>query len=130
MNHFILGSSSDCQCGLAKRRTKIVGGKESEVNEYPWQAGLFWHPYSSSRTYCGGSLISNHWILSAAHCTADTDASEWHASLGDHDYESSTESNHINVDIALFIDHPNYDGDTTNFDFTLLKLQNTIDFSL
>ena len=75
-------------------------------------------------------MISNLWILSAAHCTAGTDASQWHASLGDHDYESNTESNHITVNIALILDHPDYDGPSTNFDFALLKMQNTIDFSV
>ena len=50
--------------------------------------------------------------------------------MWDHDYESSTESNHINADIALILDHPDYDGDTTNFDLTLFKMKNTIVFSL
>merc|ERR1719477_545265 len=56
-----------CQCGLAMRSTKIVGGEETEVNEYPWQVGLV--NAGSSRVWCGGSLISNRWILTAAHCT-------------------------------------------------------------
>eukprot|EP00091_Calanus_sinicus_P012600 TRINITY_DN28266_c0_g1_i1.p1 TRINITY_DN28266_c0_g1~~TRINITY_DN28266_c0_g1_i1.p1 ORF type:complete len:184 (-),score=31.66 TRINITY_DN28266_c0_g1_i1:55-606(-) len=34
------------------------------------------------------------------------------------------------MDIDLILDHPNYDSDTTNFDFTLLKMRNNIDFSL
>ena len=58
-----------CYCGLAKRRTRIVGGVDTEVNEYPWQAGLVTrgqHDY----VWCGGSLISSRWVITAAHCTA------------------------------------------------------------
>ena len=29
--------SSDCECGLPKRVKRIVGGVETETNEYPWQ---------------------------------------------------------------------------------------------
>ena len=100
------------------------------MNEYPWQAALLYLPFSSSVAYCGGSLISNLWIISAAHCTAGTDASDWRASLGDHDYDSTTESNHISVNIALILDHPDYDEPATNFDFALLKMQNTINFTV
>lgn len=45
---------------------KIVGGHEAEPNEWPWIAGLF----NAGRQFCGGSLIDNLHILSAAHCVA------------------------------------------------------------
>lgn len=45
---------------------KIVGGHNADVNEWPWIAALF----NSGRQFCGGSLIDNYHILSAAHCVA------------------------------------------------------------
>ena len=57
----------DCNCGLAKRATRIVGGKFTEVNEYPWQTGLV--SKGGSTVWCGGSLVNSRWVLTAAHCT-------------------------------------------------------------
>ena len=61
-----LGESCDCSCGVAQRATRIVGGVETEVSEYPWQAGLV--DKGSSSIWCGGSLLNSKWVLTAAHC--------------------------------------------------------------
>jgi len=50
------------------RANRIVGGVETEVNEYPWMVSLvngngYYH-------FCGGSIISSQWVVTAAHCAA------------------------------------------------------------
>lgn len=44
---------------------RIVGGYETTIDDNPWQVSLQY--YSSHR--CGGSIIGDKWILTAAHCT-------------------------------------------------------------
>ena len=69
-----LGESCDCSCGVAQRATRIVGGVETEVSEYPWQAGLV--DKGSSTVWCGGSLLNSKWVLTAAHCTDTVTANQ------------------------------------------------------
>merc|ERR1719431_1612831 len=59
----------NCNCGEAKS-LKIIGGTGTEVNEYPWQVGIAFVGLSDGETpVCGGSIISDLHILTAAHCT-------------------------------------------------------------
>lgn len=44
---------------------RIIGGEEVKRGTYPHQAGLIIDIFS----FCGGSLISNLYVMTAAHCT-------------------------------------------------------------
>lgn len=51
-------------CGQVFKHKRIVGGVETVINGYPWMTALMYN----NRFYCGGSLINNKYVLTAAHC--------------------------------------------------------------
>lgn len=63
----------DCQCGVKKEtnnlNVRVYGGEEALPNEFPWVA-LVLVRNVSSRDFvtCGGTLISDRHVLTAAHC--------------------------------------------------------------
>ncbi|XP_069313127.1 transmembrane protease serine 11C-like [Eulemur rufifrons] len=58
---------------------KVTGGLDAEEGEWPWQASLQWN----SVHRCGATLISNSWLITAAHCFVnDNDPKGWNVSFG------------------------------------------------
>ena len=50
----------------------IIGGTPTRFNEVPYQVA-FRIRYTSGLAFCGGTIINENWILSAAHCFLDED---------------------------------------------------------
>ena len=50
---------------------RIVGGIKAEMGEFPWQVSWQRKNYAGSYSHsCGGSILNENWILTAAHCCA------------------------------------------------------------
>ena len=47
---------------------RIVGGSNADISDYPWQVSLQRRSGSGWYHICGGSIIDNRWIVTAAHC--------------------------------------------------------------
>merc|ERR1711881_394328 len=121
----VTAAPGTCQCGVkgGAANGRIVGGQETEEHEYPWQVGLV---SRNGRTpWCGGTLISSTHVLTAAHCT-QTSASSIRVLLGEH---SIADSDFNRVDVAEIINHPNYNSQTTDNDYALLRLSSPVAFT-
>ncbi|KAL0808435.1 hypothetical protein ABMA28_012897 [Loxostege sticticalis] len=58
------------ECGLVtpKGVELVIGGRPAERGELPWHAGIYRKTTTPYMQICGGSLISNKVVISAAHC--------------------------------------------------------------
>ncbi|XP_042870522.1 trypsin alpha-3-like [Penaeus japonicus] len=113
-----------CKCGQ-KATSRIVGGETAGVNEWPWQAAIMY----GSDQFCGGSLINDRYVLTAAHCTYDFVAKELSVRLGEHILSNSSETEVVTRKVAKIIEHPYYKpGDEIN-DIALLKLSSPVAIS-
>ena len=49
-------------------RQRIVGGEETIIEQYPWQVAIR-ESYGAKTQFCGGSILTTRWVITAAHCT-------------------------------------------------------------
>lgn len=110
---------------------KIIGGSDVSISSTPWQVAILGNNSSYSNwdmQFCGGSLIDQQWVLTAAHCVEDegivSRPSTLRVLLGT-DYLSPY-SNSGRLAISGVYSHPDYEEDTHKNDVALLKLSRPV----
>ncbi|XP_022050813.2 suppressor of tumorigenicity 14 protein homolog isoform X1 [Acanthochromis polyacanthus] len=121
-----------CGCGTRPRkRTKIVGGSDAVAGSWPWQVSLQMDRYGH---VCGATLVSNRWLISAAHCFQDSDAIKysdaraWRAYMGMRVMTTGTNGAATRL-IRRILLHPQYDQFTSDYDIALLEMSAPVFFN-
>ncbi|KAK9878849.1 hypothetical protein WA026_003684 [Henosepilachna vigintioctopunctata] len=118
--HDTPSSACKCTCGERKDDGRIVGGEPAGVDEYPWMVQLSYF----NRFYCGGMLINDRYVLTAAHCVKGFMWFMIKVSFGQHNRCNDTfksESRFVLRSIAGAFSFLNFDND-----IALLRLSDRV----
>lgn len=107
--------------------SEIINGNDGSITDTPWVVFL---ASAEGSQFCGASLISPTWVLTAAHCLPTNEegtAVDLVEAVKNQVILNSVSSNPIADDaiyaqIGQVIPHPNYGFDTTDNDLALIEL--------
>jgi len=98
---------------------RIVNGQPSTPCEWRWQVSLRYDLGGFGAHFCGGTLISPKWVLTAAHCVAS--GRSFYVLAGDYTRLGNSEAR-VRRSVLRTVSHPEYNGTTHNLDFAMLEL--------
>ncbi|XP_047407435.1 coagulation factor XI isoform X4 [Sciurus carolinensis] len=117
----------DNEC-TTKIKPRIVGGTASVRGEWPWQVTLqIMSP--TQRHLCGGSIIGNQWILTAAHCFFGVESPKILRVYGGIVNQSEINESKSFFGVQEIIIHDQYEMAESGYDIALLKLETTMNYT-
>ncbi|CBY12286.1 unnamed protein product [Oikopleura dioica] len=101
---------------------RIIGGVSAEANQWPWIARLRMMDSSGNAGRCGGTVVDNNWVLSAAHCCDG--AQDIYATFSDLSSSNTNEANEYTIQADRYVVHPAYAG--SGYDLCLIHFNEDI----
>lgn len=122
------------ECGLANANlspfARSYGGTTTTKNLYPWMLYIYLKREGRFDGYiCGGTLISNEWILTAASCIASPDfPGKYGIILGEHRASRRSGVEKF-LNVVEIVRHEEYMEHNLKNDIALLRLEEPVNFT-
>lgn len=117
----------DSVCGRPRASGRIVSGQDAQLGQWPWQVSV----RENGVHVCGGSLIAEDWVLTAAHCfNQDQYLSVYTVMLGTiSSYPEDDEPRELRA-VAQCFKYPSYSAEEhSSGDIALVRLASPISFN-
>jgi secreted trypsin-like serine protease len=101
---------------------RIVGGERADIRQHPWQVALD-IKLDGQTHLCGGSIIADRWVLTAAHCfKRSTKPGDVRANAGATNYVMEGAWS----DVERVVINEGYDPRTHEHDIALVRLRRSL----
>lgn len=125
-------------CGIKGLSDRIIAGQPAPLGAWPWIVALNGKFGSRNAWYCGGTLISDRYVLTAAHCVDNKFGVELElVRIGEHTIGQNPDCNPFgrcaptpqDIRVERIIIHPSYDNPCKECnDIALLRLASPVTF--
>ncbi|XP_063594220.1 serine protease 43-like isoform X2 [Penaeus indicus] len=106
---------------------RITYGQVSGLREFPWQVAM----QVNGKFHCGGSVIGEYWVLTAAHCVKSYENTPQAIKLfiGDWDLGTTNDGPSLTASVARVNVHPQYSKPALQNDIAVLRLSQRLQYN-